>query len=33
VVMGVYPKPVLHLSEAAVQQLIDQVTHKLTSVN
>ena len=33
VVMGVYPKPVLHLSEAAVQQLLDQVTHKLTSVN
>ncbi|EDM34076.1 NADH dehydrogenase I chain M [Pedobacter sp. BAL39] len=33
IVLGVYPKLVLHLSEAAVQQLIDQVTHKLTSVN
>jgi len=33
ILIGVYPKPVLHLSEAAVQQLIDQVTQKLTSVN
>ncbi|MBC7567368.1 MAG: NADH-quinone oxidoreductase subunit M [Pedobacter sp.] len=33
IIIGVYPKPVLHLSEAAVQQLIDQVTQKLTSVN
>jgi NADH-quinone oxidoreductase subunit M len=33
IIMGVYPKPILHLSEAAVQQLIDQVTQKLTSVN
>ena len=33
IILGVYPKPVLHLSEAAVQQLIDQVTQKLTSVN
>ncbi|MES2828335.1 MAG: NADH-quinone oxidoreductase subunit M [Bacteroidota bacterium] len=31
IVMGVYPKPVLHLSEAAVQQLINQVTQKITS--
>lgn len=33
IVLGVYPKPILHLSEASVQQLIDQVTQKLTSVN
>lgn len=33
IVLGVYPKPVLHLSEAAVQQLIEQVNLKLTSVN
>lgn len=33
IVLGVYPKPILHLSEAAVQQLIEQVNHKLTSVN
>ena len=32
-ILGIYPKPVLHLSEAAVQQLIEQVTQKLTSVN
>ncbi|RZK50928.1 MAG: NADH-quinone oxidoreductase subunit M, partial [Pedobacter sp.] len=33
IVLGVYPKPVLTLSEASVQHLIDQVTQKLTSVN
>ena len=33
IVLGVYPKPILHLSEAAVQQLIEQVNLKLTSVN
>jgi len=33
VVMGVYPKPILHLSEAAVQQLLEQVNQKLTGVN
>ena len=33
IVLGVYPKPVLHLSEAAVQQLLEQVNLKLTSVN
>jgi NADH-quinone oxidoreductase subunit M len=33
IILGIYPKPVLHLSEAAVQQLIEQVTQKLTSVN
>ena len=32
VVMGVYPKPVLHLSEASVQQLLEQINQKLTSV-
>ncbi len=30
ILIGVYPKPILHLSEAAVQQLINQVTQKLT---
>ncbi|MEJ7556791.1 MAG: NADH-quinone oxidoreductase subunit M [Pedobacter sp.] len=33
IIIGVYPKPILHLSEAAVQQFVDQVTQKLTSVN
>jgi NADH-quinone oxidoreductase subunit M len=33
IIIGVYPRPILHLSEAAVQQLINQVTQKLTSVN
>ena len=33
IALGVYPKPILHLSEASVQQLIEQVTQKLTSVN
>ena len=32
IVMGVYPKPVLHLSEASVQQLLEQINQKLTSV-
>lgn len=30
--LGVYPKPLLHLSEASVQQLLEQVNQKLTSV-
>ncbi len=33
VVMGVYPKPILHLSEAAVQHLLEQVNQKLTGLN
>ncbi len=33
IVLGVYPKPILQLSEASVQHLIEQVTQKLTSVN
>ncbi|RZK43705.1 MAG: NADH-quinone oxidoreductase subunit M [Pedobacter sp.] len=33
IVMGVYPKPVLHLSEASVQQLLEQVNQKLTGLN
>jgi NADH-quinone oxidoreductase subunit M len=33
IIIGVYPRSILHLSEAAVQQLINQVTQKLTSVN
>ena len=32
IVIGVYPKPILHLSEASVQQLLEQVNQKLTSV-
>jgi NADH-quinone oxidoreductase subunit M len=31
--IGVYPKPLLHLSDAAVQQLIQQINHKLTGIN
>lgn len=33
ILLGVYPKPVLQLSEASVQHLIEQVTQKLTLVN
>ena len=33
IVLGVYPKPILELSEASVQHLLEQVTQKLTSVN
>lgn len=33
ILLGVYPKPILQLSEASVQHLIEQVTQKLTSVN
>lgn len=33
IVLGVYPKPILHLSEASVQQLLEHVNQKLTSVN
>lgn len=33
IVIGVYPKPILHISEAAVQQLLEQVNQKLTGVN
>ena len=32
IILGVYPKPILHLSEASVQQLLEQVNQKLTSV-
>jgi len=32
IVLGVYPKPILHLSEASVQQLLEQISQKLTSV-
>ncbi|MET0570005.1 MAG: NADH-quinone oxidoreductase subunit M [Pedobacter agri] len=32
IVLGVYPKPLLHLTEASVQHLLEQVNHKLTSV-
>ncbi|MBB2145993.1 NADH-quinone oxidoreductase subunit M [Pedobacter sp. LMG 31464] len=33
IVIGVYPKPILHLSEASVQHLLEQVNQKLTGVN
>ncbi|RZK80044.1 MAG: NADH-quinone oxidoreductase subunit M [Pedobacter sp.] len=33
IALGIYPKPILQLSEASVQHLIEQVTQKLTSVN
>lgn len=33
IVLGVYPKPILHLSAASVQQLLEHVNQKLTSVN
>lgn len=33
IVLGVYPKPLLHLTEASVQHLLEQVNHKLTTVN
>lgn len=32
-VLGVYPKPILHLTEASVQHLLEQINQKLTSVN
>lgn len=32
VVLGIYPKPILQLSEPAVQQLLEQVNHKLTGL-
>lgn len=33
VVIGIYPKPILHLSEASVQQLLEHVNQKLTGLN
>jgi NADH-quinone oxidoreductase subunit M len=33
IVIGVYPKPILHLSEASVQHLLEQVNQKLIRVN
>lgn len=33
IVLGVYPKPVLHLTEASVQHLLEQVNQKLNTVN
>ena len=33
IAIGVYPKPILNISEASVQHLIEQVNHKLTAVN
>jgi len=32
IILGVYPKPLLHLTEASVQHLLEQVNQKLTSV-
>ncbi|WP_316802222.1 NADH-quinone oxidoreductase subunit M [Pedobacter nototheniae] len=33
IVLGVYPKPLLHLTEASVQHLLEQVNQKLNTVN
>lgn len=33
IVLGVYPKPLLHLTEASVQHLLEQVNQKLNPVN
>jgi len=33
IILGVYPKPLLHLTEASVQHLLEQVNQKLTTVN
>ena len=33
IAMGVYPKPILHLSEASVQHLLEQINQKLTGLN
>ncbi|KQM74937.1 NADH dehydrogenase [Pedobacter sp. Leaf216] len=33
IILGVYPKPVLHLTEASVQHLLEQVNQKLNTVN
>jgi len=33
IILGVYPKPILNLSAASVQHLLEQITQKLTSVN
>jgi len=33
IVLGVYPKPILHLTEASVQHLLEQVNQKLNTVN
>ncbi|GGI28043.1 complex I subunit 4 family protein [Pedobacter mendelii] len=32
IILGVYPKPLLHLTEASVQHLLEQINQKLTSV-
>ena len=33
IVIGVYPKPLLQLSEASVQHLLEQINQKLTGIN
>lgn len=33
IILGVYPKPILQLSEASVQHLLEQVNQKLTGLN
>ena len=33
IVIGVYPKPILNISAASVQYLVEQVNQKLTAVN
>jgi len=32
IILGIYPKPLLHITEASVQHLLEQVNQKLTSV-
>ncbi len=33
IIIGVYPKPLLQLSDASVQHLLEQINHKLTGIN
>ena len=33
IVIGFYPKPLLQLSDASVQHLLEQINHKLTRIN
>lgn len=33
IIIGVYPKPLMQLSEASVQHLLEQINHKLTGIN
>lgn len=33
IIIGVYPKPLLQLSDASVQHLLEKINHKLTGIN